>query len=363
MSRFFSPKYLAYRKALTGGPVDRDKPCPSCGYNLRGLRYGGACPECGTAIALPGYDTEPPPMKPGQRIEDDLACALCGYNVRGLHYGRDCPECGSRIRAIRPTHDLLLNTSPVERNRWRHGLAIGAACVAVATVARLAYFLAAAGGSTPVLDFGYIGITAANAAAWIAAVWLVTPPAIDRRWPLMRNPRLLARGLTLAWIPGYVCLVAQYMSAAGGPPLALVAGNLAGRFLGGVGVLCVACILSWIAEEAELPTAARRLNAAVWILWFPTLLAQAFPSAMAWFALVPLGIVLCFWAWVMTLMCLGIMELHRHVRWSMIHAIESTERADRIAETRRTMEESIAAAVRPLPRVDEIDVSLDDDRT
>ncbi len=28
----------------------KDRPCPGCGYNLRGLETGGRCPECGTPI-------------------------------------------------------------------------------------------------------------------------------------------------------------------------------------------------------------------------------------------------------------------------------------------------------------------------
>ena len=32
------------------GHIDDDAPCLGCGYNLRGLDSGGACPECGVAI-------------------------------------------------------------------------------------------------------------------------------------------------------------------------------------------------------------------------------------------------------------------------------------------------------------------------
>jgi hypothetical protein len=33
-------------------PLDRDLPCLTCGYNLRGLPPGSRCPECGLAIAV-----------------------------------------------------------------------------------------------------------------------------------------------------------------------------------------------------------------------------------------------------------------------------------------------------------------------
>lgn len=31
-------------------PIQTDRPCPKCGYNLRGLNEGHRCPECGSAI-------------------------------------------------------------------------------------------------------------------------------------------------------------------------------------------------------------------------------------------------------------------------------------------------------------------------
>ncbi len=33
-----------------GRPIDDDRPCRKCGYNLKGLVTGGVCPECGTPI-------------------------------------------------------------------------------------------------------------------------------------------------------------------------------------------------------------------------------------------------------------------------------------------------------------------------
>ena len=50
MSQFLTDKYLKYRAALRGLPIEKDKPCDFCAYNLYGLRFGGRCPECGTPI-------------------------------------------------------------------------------------------------------------------------------------------------------------------------------------------------------------------------------------------------------------------------------------------------------------------------
>ena len=48
------------------GEVDLDRPCPSCGYNLRGLLPGSACPECGSRDGLNLVcDPVPWAVKPG----------------------------------------------------------------------------------------------------------------------------------------------------------------------------------------------------------------------------------------------------------------------------------------------------------
>ena len=52
MGQFLSNKYMKYRSAMNGELIDDDKLCDQCGQNVRGLRYGGACPECGTPIIL-----------------------------------------------------------------------------------------------------------------------------------------------------------------------------------------------------------------------------------------------------------------------------------------------------------------------
>ena len=85
MSSFLSPKFLKYRRMARRGKIDRDLPCPRCGYNLR-----------------------------------------------GLNYGRNCPECGAATEPERALDDLLLSGGPSQWLRWRTGLAAGFACVVVA---------------------------------------------------------------------------------------------------------------------------------------------------------------------------------------------------------------------------------------
>src|SRR4051794_11063247 len=38
-------------RAMTSQTIQHDLPCLGCGYNLRGLRGEGQCPECGLPVA------------------------------------------------------------------------------------------------------------------------------------------------------------------------------------------------------------------------------------------------------------------------------------------------------------------------
>jgi hypothetical protein len=306
MSRFLSPKYLKYRGAL------------------------------------------------GAVIEDDVHCVSCGYNLRGLERGRNCPECGDSNLREGGLHDVMLSGGEEERGRWRLGLALAGYAVAIALVSRIGYFIIAVPGASQAVTGCYVGVGALASVLWVVGVWRVTPASLLVRWPWMKRPRLFARGLSLMFLLGYACLIGRHVIWPG-PTVTktdewLLLGDMVGRFLGGIGVMFTAFILCVVAAEAELEAAARRLNAAVWILWFPTLLAQAFPAQVAWFTLVILGMVLFFWGWLVALMLLGIVGLYRHVRWADLLAVDAVGRPGRIVETRRAIDAQVEASIRPMPK-------------
>jgi hypothetical protein len=82
-------------------PFDQDLPCLRCGYNLRGLKPTGQCPECGANI-----------RKALSFAQERILCLACMTPVHPST--AKCPNCGS------PVH-----TSGALANYWKvsaHGV-------------------------------------------------------------------------------------------------------------------------------------------------------------------------------------------------------------------------------------------------
>ncbi|MEI7657854.1 MAG: hypothetical protein WCK33_07290 [Phycisphaerae bacterium] len=116
-------------------PIAEDRPCRRCGYNLRGLRAGDRCPECGTAIG-------------GAR----RARGRVGIDEAPLE----------RLRVLRAGSLLLASGGP-----------LGTAAFVVAVQAER---ISSGNDITPLA-----GIVAAIAfLAWAAGAWLVHSPSPER---------------------------------------------------------------------------------------------------------------------------------------------------------------------------------------
>jgi hypothetical protein len=288
-------------------------------------------------------------LRSAGRIEADRHCDGCGYNVRGLRYGANCPECGRPIEATGGS-DLMLSGPHEERAAWRLGLMIAATCLLVAAVARLAFVPLAVGrigplgaaGASKEIKATYLGLGLLLALLWAGAAWAMTPRRLLQRWPKVRWLRWFVRGSQLLWPLAYVCWM--FAALGGENSLALPARGL--RLLAGIGAIALAFLLSRVAEQAELEDAARRLNAAAWLLPVATLLPQAFPDRVAWFTLVILTFFLLAWAWVMLLFARGTLEMQRHVSWAMRHTADRAGREERVEAARASLDRDLEASVR-----------------
>jgi len=66
-----SPLDTSYLVIKGGGdPIDDDRPCEHCGYNLKGLRTVDLCPECGEPVSFLSSPTLMHPDRPGRVLRD-----------------------------------------------------------------------------------------------------------------------------------------------------------------------------------------------------------------------------------------------------------------------------------------------------
>ena len=280
--------------------------------------------------------------------EEDVLCENCGYNLRGLAPGRACPECGhgsgsKKKNKRRSLIDPFLNGDDSHRSRLRTGLFLIAVIFPVVALARPFAFGGIVLTGDPVWSIGYRWLVLLAATGWIAAVWMVTPPNLDTLLPSWRRVRQAARLLAWAWLPGAaIMLISSYFLL---EDVLLLAGY-AGRFTGGVGVLVVGVWLYRLAEDAELEKEHHRINLAVWVLPLPTLLLAAVSGPMAWFAVIPLTLVYITWVWAMLLYAAAIFGMGQHVRWAMRHRLEQMEREERIQARKKQLEKEAASRVR-----------------
>ena len=74
-------------------------------------------------------------------IDNDLRCAVCGYNLHGLRYEGACPECGGQIENVIVPSDLRF-TSFRSIKRTRLGVALWAVSLGLPPLGMIAFSMA-----------------------------------------------------------------------------------------------------------------------------------------------------------------------------------------------------------------------------
>jgi len=289
MSKFFTDKYLKYTAALRGMPVEGDRQCEYCGYNVRGLRYGKVCPECGTPIRY--------------RRDPDLAFhemplpLIKGFRV----------SCWMAIVAIGAIPALLIAGTGIA------GSTLGLALMAL-----------------------IVGL-------WLAAVWRLTQPldlpqAVAYGFSPRSRLRNAARWLQFGWAVAVGSGAANQAQASLAFPTTLfdslaVVGVLVG--VAGIGALALflARFAAWVRNEF----AAKAFTAAVWstvflgplMLLLPVIKVTIGPFV---FFLVPVILLVIAVLLIVSVAAfpIGLYSLSRSVDWSVIHALDRTDRDRRL---------------------------------
>jgi hypothetical protein len=291
MSRFLTDKYQKNMAALRGEPIEQDRQCEYCGYNVRGLRYGAACPECGTPIRY--------------RRDPDLAFHEMPLPV---------------IKGFRLTC-------------WMAILAIGLIPAVLLTGAGIA-------GSS--LGLALLGV---SVSLWLIAVWRLTQPldlpqAIVHGFSPRSRLRNAARWLQFGWAVALGSVAAnQAQATLVFPATVFDSLTVVGVLIGVVGIGPLALFLARFAAWVRNEFAAKAFTTAVWgvlclgpfVLLLPV--TVAIPGALVVFfvPLVTAAIVLLLLVSVAAFP-VGLYSLSRSVGWSVIHAVDRTDRDRRLHE-------------------------------
>ncbi len=195
-----------------------------------------------------------PGVPSSSHVAGDRPCHRCGYSLRGLAYGGRCPECGTPIRRSfgRGTDSLV--DAPLE---YLRPLAAGLLLMAVCAIAGA--FALGSARVPPALQASAWAV--AICGAWWIGVWIATRPRPigDSTIPdtLLESPGLRGaiRLLQLAWVGAAIgWAVTAYVPALTGPavpplgpapgvppppPAAVVTARRAALILEGIGYLSV----------------------------------------------------------------------------------------------------------------------------
>jgi len=316
-----------------GGKIERDIECPGCGYNLRGLRYGAFCPECGLGI--------------GKRPGDDASESMPDF----LGFW------GRVLWLIEPKHTPGITSSLIDAPlRYLHSLSLACRFMQIALILLAILPITA----IVVIKFGLAQDKAWAMAAiasllpaglWASGVWVMAAPRrmremrtqlAAREW---RTSRIIVRVTQCAWLPASAMLsiigIAALQSFTLPVPSKIWTWVMAGfAIVGFLGLSALGLYASRIADWANDNSLSDRLRlASLGVFFAPpiivsTVLAALFfdtDVARAFFAIIGLLACIIPIAWLIQLV-VATMQFISLANWAQINADTILERDQRFAE-------------------------------
>jgi len=273
----------------------------------------------------------------GRPIEEDRSCVQCGYNLRGLTTDARCPECGIPItrKSSRNAVDFC-DLPPSTIRKFSLGFYFAAATLTGIL------FLLIGGRFISWSAEVYAGTITLLSFLWFFAVWSMTAPLdipADQRWgrPWELKLRPWARWLQLGWFV-HMSIMWLYIAVqpSGSALNALAAVNLVAQLAGVAGIVMLCLLLANLASWVNDDFAERCFNFAFGgvvilspVLFILTPLLVASIGPIIFFFAILLWLV---WLGSLGAFPLGMWSLARSMSWAVYHSKDRINKSRELAE-------------------------------
>lgn len=284
-------------------------------------------------------------------IDIDRECAGCGYNLRGLRMGIPCPECGlpSNTSGFGEVDDPLSVAPPsvillLIRGCW-------AATIILGLTVALMFAPGISGWQRSWSVWGMLPLSM----LWVGAVvWLTPALAIPQAATrgFSRRGRLRQFARQLQW--GWVLAAGQHALRIELNPVTPVAnlmqfGVALGVIAGVVGAVMLAILMERLANWARDDSAERAFN---WAQWTIPICTVVLLTAKAWLMAPGLqrygNAVQLLWVLGVAVFPYALITLSSSVTLSIVHNYEHRQRGERKAERDARQQENVDKTIRAM---------------